>query len=181
MKEIEVKVPVKDFRRIKSILKKINAEKIKKFTKEKNILFDHEVLKLKEKDWVFRIRKFGKENILTLKTKKKGKKGFKVREEINLKFENFNKMLKLLKKIGFYESFYYEKFREEYRYKGLLISLDKTPVGNYVEIEGIYNEILDFLKILGLKLEQTLALSYLQIFRMFNKKENKMVFKKFKA
>jgi adenylate cyclase class 2 len=176
LKEIEVKVPVKDFKEIKKILKDLKAEKKCKRTFEKNILFENEKLKIAEKGWVFRLRKFGKKNILTLKTKAKGKKGFKVREEININVDDFEKMEKFLKKIGFFEIFYYEKYREDYEFNGLQISLDKTPVGNYIELEGDYKKILGFLKKINVPLNQTLSLSYLQLFRIFDKKSNRMEF-----
>lgn len=177
MKEIEVKLPVKEFKEVKKLLKRLKAKRKFKETLEKNILFDHKSLRLKRKDWVLRLRHFCNKNLLTLKTKTKGKKGFKVREEINLYFEDFEKMKKILKKLGFFEVFYYEKFREEYEMEGLNISLDRTPVGNYVEIEGDYKKIEDFLEKIGAGINQTLSLSYYQIFRFFNKKSNKMAFK----
>lgn len=176
MKEIEVKLPVKDFKEVKGLLKKLKAKKKSRENLERNILFDHKSLKLKERDWVLRLRKFGKKNILTLKTKTKGKKGFKVREEINLYFDDFEKMKEVFQKMGFFEAFYYEKYREEYVLKGLNISLDRTPVGNYVEIEGDYKKIEDFLKKIGAKIEETLSLSYYKLFRIFNKKSKRMKF-----
>lgn len=175
MKEIEVKVVLKDFKEIKKKLKELGAEKKCPKTFEKNILFGHKKLKF-EKDWILRLRKFGKKNILTLKTSAKGKKGFKVREEINILVEDFENMKNILEKIGFFEAFYYEKYREDYIYNGLNISLDKTPIGNYVEIEGDYKNILKFLKKINVKIEETISLSYIQLFQMFNKKSNKMAF-----
>lgn len=177
MKEIEVKLPVKDFKEVKELLKRLKAKKKCRETLEKNILFDHKSLKLKERDWVLRLRQFGKKNILTLKTQSRGRKGFKVREEINLFIEDFEKIKEVFKKIGFFETFYYEKYREEYEFKGLNISLDRTPVGNYVEIEGDYKKIEDFLKKIGAKIEETLSLSYYQLFRIFDKKSKRMEFK----
>lgn len=177
MKEIEVKLPLADFREIKKILKGLRAKKKYRETLERNLLFDHKSLGLKERDWVLRLRQFGRKNLLTLKTKTTGKKGFKVREEINLYIEDFEKMKEVFKKMGFSEVFYYEKYREEYELNGLSISLDKTPVGNYVEIEGDYKKIEGFLKKIGVKIEQTLSLSYFQLFRLFDKKSRRMEFK----
>ncbi|MEJ5166674.1 MAG: class IV adenylate cyclase [Thermoanaerobaculia bacterium] len=177
MKEIEVKLPVKDFKEVKGLLKKLKAKKKFKETLERNILFDHKSLKLKERDWVLRLRQFGEKNILTLKTKSIGRKGFKVREEVNIFFEDFEKMKEVFQRMGFFEAFYYEKYREEYELNGLSISLDKTPVGNYVEIEGDYKKIENFLKKIGAKIEETLSLSYFQLFRIFNKKSKRMQFK----
>lgn len=176
MKEIEVKVPVKDFKEVKKLLKNLKAKKKCKETLEKNILFENKYIKIKDKDWVFRLRSFGEKNLLTLKTKAKGKKGFKVREEINLYFDDFEKMKKILEKLGFFEAFYYEKYRESYDLSGLEISLDRTPVGNYVELEGEYRKILSFLDKMGVKIEQTLSLSYYQLFRIFNKISKRMEF-----
>lgn len=175
MKEIEVKVVVKDFKVIKKKLKELGAKKKCPKTFEKNVLFGHKKLRFKQ-DWILRLRKFGKKNLLTLKTNAKGKKGFKVREEINILIEDFEKMKKIFTKLGFFEVFYYEKYREDYIYNGLNISLDKTPIGNYVELEGDYKNILDFLKKINVKIEETISISYLQLFRIFNKKSNKMAF-----
>ncbi len=169
MKEIELKVVFKDFKDLKKKLKHLKAKKVNPKTFEKNIIYDHKDINLKRKGVLLRLRKFGKKNILTLKKASKGKEGFKVREEINLDVESFEKTENFLKSLGFFKTFSYEKWRENYSYKGLIISLDETKVGNFMEVEGEYKDIWDFLKEIGVSKEKTLTLTYMDLFKSLKK------------
>ncbi len=169
MKEIELKVIFKNFKDIKKKLRDLKAKKINPKSFEKNIIYDHKNINLKRKGVLLRLRKFGKKNILTLKKASKGKEGFKVREEINLDVESFGKTETILKSLGFFETFSYEKWRENYAYKGLTISLDETKVGNFMEVEGEYEDILNFLKEIGVSKENTLTLTYMDLFKSLKK------------
>ena len=60
----------------------------------------------------------------------------KVREEIETSIGNGTVLLKLLEKLGFTVWFRYQKYREEFWYQNVIVAIDETPVGTFVEIEG---------------------------------------------
>ena len=45
-------------------------------------------------------------------------------------------MLRVLEELGFHVWFRYQKYREEFALDDVMIAVDETPVGTYVEIEG---------------------------------------------
>lgn len=60
----------------------------------------------------------------------------KVREEIETLVGDGPSVLRLLDRLGFRVAFVYEKYREEYEVPDALVTIDETPVGVFVEIEG---------------------------------------------
>jgi adenylate cyclase class 2 len=67
----------------------------------------------------------------------------KVREEIELEISNPNALAMIFEGLGMRGWFRYEKYRTTFHLpgsstwaKGLLIELDETPIGTYVELEG---------------------------------------------
>jgi adenylate cyclase class 2 len=60
----------------------------------------------------------------------------KVREELETFIGDGTLMLRVLEELGFRVWFRYEKYREEFALDDVMIAVDETPVGTYVEIEG---------------------------------------------
>jgi adenylate cyclase, class 2 len=60
----------------------------------------------------------------------------KRRFESEVEIRNPNKTAALLGAIGLRPSFRYEKFRMSFRFRGLHLDLDETPVGTFLELEG---------------------------------------------
>ena len=60
----------------------------------------------------------------------------KVREEIETLVGDGPAVLSLLDRLGYRVAFVYEKYREEYEVPDALVTIDETPVGVFVEIEG---------------------------------------------
>lgn len=60
----------------------------------------------------------------------------KLREEIEARVSDPNLMLQILEALGFHPWFRYEKYREEFDADGVIVAVDETPVGAFVEIEG---------------------------------------------
>jgi adenylate cyclase, class 2 len=68
---------------------------------------------------------------------------YKVREEIELEVSEAGNLAKIFAGLGLAGWFRYEKYRTTFRLpaskawaKGLLVELDKTPIGTFVELEG---------------------------------------------
>ncbi|MGA2481665.1 MAG: class IV adenylate cyclase [Candidatus Acidiferrales bacterium] len=95
----------------------------------------------------------------------------KVREEIEVEVANAWLVTQILEGMGLRRWFRYEKYRTTYRLpgsqrwaKGLLIELDETPAGNYVELEGPAEAIDRAAAMLGFKPQEYITKSYLQLY-----------------
>lgn len=60
----------------------------------------------------------------------------KVREEVETLVGDGEVLLRVLQELGLHVWFRYEKFREEFACEDVIIAVDETPVGVFVEIEG---------------------------------------------
>ena len=60
----------------------------------------------------------------------------KVREEIETVVGDGNILLRVLQEVGLHVWFRYEKYREEFAHEDVIVAVDETPVGTFVEIEG---------------------------------------------
>lgn len=60
----------------------------------------------------------------------------KLREELETIIGDGPLMLRVLEELGFTVWFRYQKYREEFALDDVIIALDETPAGTFVEIEG---------------------------------------------
>ena len=60
----------------------------------------------------------------------------KVREEIETTVGDGSSLITMLKRLGLRASFRYQKYRQEFERAGVILAIDETPVGTYLEIEG---------------------------------------------
>jgi adenylate cyclase, class 2 len=73
----------------------------------------------------------------------------KLREEIETTAGDPDVLLTLLQRLGFRVWFRYEKYREEFRKDDVIIAIDETPVGTFLEIEGSEQGVTDIAAELG--------------------------------
>ena len=59
-----------------------------------------------------------------------------MREEIETEAASARRLLAILAALGYAPVFRYEKYREEFARRGVVIAIDETPIGTFVEIEG---------------------------------------------
>lgn len=102
---------------------------------------------------------------LTFKGTPRSEKLFKVREEINTRVEDPGNLLLILKKVGFQTFFRYQKYRTVFRKDDLLVMLDETPLGLYIEFEGEKEDILEATGALNFSPDQFIIASYLQLYK----------------
>ncbi len=95
----------------------------------------------------------------------------KVREEIEVEVGDAKALTQILEGLGLRGWFRYEKYRTTYRLpgsagwaKGLLIELDETPVGTYVELEGPPEAIDRAARLLGFTQRDYTTKNYLQLY-----------------
>lgn len=60
----------------------------------------------------------------------------KLREELETLVGNGETLLDIFSRLGFHVWFRYEKYREEFALDDVIVAIDETPVGVFVEIEG---------------------------------------------
>ena len=103
---------------------------------EKNVVLDNASADLRGSRRLLRVRSAGHIATVTFKGSPSVGK-HKAREERETTIGNFEEMLVILDRLGYRKTFVYEKYRTEFRGDtGGVITLDETPVGNYMEIEG---------------------------------------------
>jgi adenylate cyclase class 2 len=113
----------------------------------------------------------------------------KVREEIEFQVGDAVAVAEILERLGMRPSFHYEKYRTTFALPatkpwatGLLIELDETPIGTFLELEGPPKAIDRAAKELGFSKEDYILTNYVSLFvedrRRRGKKMGDMVFQK---
>jgi adenylate cyclase class 2 len=88
----------------------------------------------------------------------------KVREELETIVGDGPLLIRVLEQLGFRVWFRYEKYREEFVLDDVIIAVDETPVGTYVEIEGCDHGIADMANALGRQPSEYLLDSYRRLY-----------------
>jgi len=73
----------------------------------------------------------------------------KLREELETEVADATILREVLARLGFRVWFHYEKYREEFRLQDLIVAIDDTPIGAYVELEGHEDAIMRTAAALG--------------------------------
>jgi adenylate cyclase class 2 len=60
----------------------------------------------------------------------------KTREEVETVVGDGEVLLRVFEELGLHVWFRYEKYREEYAHEDVIVAIDETPVGVFVELEG---------------------------------------------
>lgn len=191
--EIEIKLRVGSVAEFRSALARLGARPVSGGTgriHERNVVFDTADNELKRRGQLLRIRvetpdtpdprrarTSSKRTILTFKRPFAGRRAgiangrHKVREELELQVADSGALTTIFKALGMRAWFRYEKFRTTYRLPesarwatGLLIELDETPIGTFVELEGPYKAIDRAAKALGFSKDDYILRNYLQLF-----------------
>jgi adenylate cyclase class 2 len=88
----------------------------------------------------------------------------KVREELETVVGDGDILLRVLKELGLHVWFRYEKYREEFAHEDVIVAIDETPVGVFVEIEGSEHGIASTAEALGRSTADYISDSYRGLF-----------------
>ena len=130
---------------------------------QRDALFDSNAGTLKTRGCALRVRSDAGTTVLTFK-------GMplpglmKIREEHETVVADADALSRVLGGLGFQVWFRYEKYREEFTAPGVVIAIDETPVGTFVEIEGDENAIITMSHALGRSEADFIRLSYRTLF-----------------
>jgi len=162
--EIEVKFPLRDRAELIRKLHEIGGQRLYAETFEDNIVLDRRG-ELRTRGALLRVRRFGKYSIITYKGPMSIEGGIKSREELQTGVESFERAIQLLDALGFKPVFRYQKFREVWRVKDVEVVLDRTPIGDYFEIEGSVELIRSISAELGMGMDQSIRQTYADLYR----------------
>jgi len=162
--EIEVKFPLRDRASLLACLESAGAKQLYPETFEDNIVLDRRG-ELRTKGALLRVRKFGKYVLATYKGPMSIDGGVKTREEVQTGLESFEKAIALFESLGFRPTFRYQKFREVWSLQETEVVLDRTPIGEYFEIEGPLDMIRGVVARLRLNMDDAIRSSYAELYR----------------
>jgi len=165
MLEIEVKIKVDNLDAVRVKLEQQGAVLFHDRHYESNTLYDFRDSLLYSKQFALRVREKNKKGFLTFKGAKQGSRKFKIREEYETEVKNIKHLRKILQSLGLIPVFQYQKYRTVYRKKKLLICLDETPVGNFIELEGDQSDIVRFAQALGFSKQDFIKDDYIQLLK----------------
>jgi adenylate cyclase class 2 len=118
---------------------------------------------LRRRRCVLRIRIESGKSLLTFKGPVQPSR-VKVREEIETVIGDGETLLRCFEQLGYQVWFRYQKYRQEYALGDVILAIDETPVGVFVEIEGGEQGIGDAARVLGRTPDDYLLDSYRGLF-----------------
>lgn len=134
---------------------------------EVNRLFDFGDGRLDKRGSALRLRTVLDEAWLTFKGPQHGSGRIKQRRELESFLGDGEAIGALLTELGLEERFRYEKYRADYELGATQVSLDATPIGIFLEIEGEPGHILQAAEELGLDAGEALTSSYPRLYELY--------------
>ena len=162
--EIEVKFVLRDRNALVRKLDEIGAQRLYPETFEDNIVLDRRG-ELRTKGSMLRVRKFGRYSLVTYKGPVAFEGNVKTRDEVQTGVESFELAIQLFDTLGYKPVFRYQKFREVWRVSEVEVVLDRTPIGDFFEIEGAVDTIRAVATQLGMNMDHAIRQSYADLYR----------------
>jgi adenylate cyclase, class 2 len=193
-KEREIKLRIEDLRALRRALAKLGALVVTPRVHELNVVFDTPEFDLAKRQHLLRIRTetpsasrgrtsraetctrvtFKRPVPSAGSTGKSGRRRHKVREEIELEVSDGKSLARIFEGLGMNAWFRYEKLRTTFRLpgsqgwaKGLLIELDETPIGVFLELEGPAAAIDRAARALGFQSRDYILANYMVLYREY--------------
>jgi adenylate cyclase class 2 len=147
-------------------------------TLESDQLFDHVNGELRRGDQILRLRRVGRrEGSAGATVTYKGpaiRERYKSREEIEFQVCDAEAFTHMLERLGYLPGFRYEKYRTKFATAGEpgIVTVDETPIGVFLELEGAKSWIDGTAGRLGFALSAYSTASYAALYREY-RQENK--------
>ena len=165
-REIEAKFPISSADEWIARLESLNLVCDQSNCHEINYRFDTAERKLSAAHQVLRLRTENGSVTLTYKCAEKSQGGIAFREEIETHVSDEKQMQLILERLSFEVYFMYEKYRSVFQFGGVLLMVDHTPIGDFLEIEGPDEKMIcDHAERLGLDWKTSTAKSYQSLFK----------------
>jgi adenylate cyclase class 2 len=88
----------------------------------------------------------------------------KLREELETVIGDGDVLLRILGELGYRPWFRYQKYREEFAYEDVVVAIDETPMGTFIELEGSETGIAAMAQRLGRTPQDYVVDSYRTLF-----------------
>jgi adenylate cyclase class 2 len=167
--EVEVKLRLDALGGVPERLAAIGARLVHPREFEDNQLYDFPDFSLKTRGAMIRVRIQKRGSVITYKESPRVEQGAKVRDEMEVSVSDGETALAILGKLGMRPLFRYQKYRTVYEYSELLITIDETPMGNFLELEGPKGLIDEVASKLGYKASGYVVKSYLALYQDYLK------------
>jgi predicted adenylyl cyclase CyaB len=163
MRETEIKFIVHNIRALEDKLRAAGFREKTPPTHEMNVLYDFPTQSLSRSGQLLRIRRYGRGWRLTHKAK--GKIGrHKSREETETTVADGAKLAAIFNALGLVPIFGYEKFRSTWSDQKGEVVIDRTPIGDFAEIEGKAQWIDKTARKLGVRQSDYITQNYAGLF-----------------
>ena len=188
--EREIKLRIENLPALQHALANLGARIVKQRVHEHNTIFDtprftlakrEQLLRIRTETLVAKNRKTSPHSVVTFKkpiltAASAGKiERHKVREEAELKISDARALAEIFDGLGLRGWFRYEKFRTTFQLrasnvwaKRLLLELDETPIGIFLELEGPAKAIDRAAQALGFDKKDYILANYLVLYREFS-------------
>jgi adenylate cyclase class 2 len=135
--ETEIKLRLVRAAATRRLLGRLGFEVAKRRVFEINLVFDTPSGALRRQRKLLRLRQAGDVRTITFKGPPVASR-HKSRQEVESGFADMAAMRRILEGLGFSLVFRYEKYRTEYQGsdRGGVVMFDRTPIGDYLELEG---------------------------------------------
>ena len=180
-REIEIKLALESASEGRRLLRRTGFRVVRRRIHEDNLVFDTLEGRLRRTGLLLRLRLTGHGCLLTFKGPA-AKSKHKSRLELEIPIQDQGTCRSILAGLGFNQAFRYEKFRTEFQgpdRRGL-VTLDETPVGPYLELEGDPHWIEATARRLGFSQQSYISDSYGDIYwsycRRLGRRPGDMVF-----
>jgi adenylate cyclase class 2 len=182
--ETEIKLAVADAAAGRALLRRAGFRISRRKVFEANTVFDTPQRTLRGAGCLLRVRHAGSKSTLTYKGPPAADSRHKSREELEVEVPAAAAVAAIVERLGFESVFRYEKYRTEYRQPGGggVATLDETPIGVYLELEGSADWIDLTASLLGFRETEYILASYAQLHmnwrRLWGVPPGDMVFEK---
>lgn len=165
-REVEVKLRFEQAQDARDRLEALGAVESRPRVFEDNILFDREQDPLHTSRKALRLRRVADRAIVTYKGPVEGEHRHKVRVEHETEVEDGDSAERILRALGYTPHWRYQKYRTEFTLDALHICLDETPLGCFVELEGLAEEIDRAAERLGFSFDDYVTASYRKLLEL---------------
>jgi adenylate cyclase class 2 len=130
---------------------------------EDNTLFDLAGRPLTTSGRLLRLREFGGAAVLTFKAPVLGEHRHKVKIEHETGVADPETMRGILLALGFEVVYRYQKYRAVYALRAVVASLDETPLGTFIELEGAPDDVDEAAAALGARPLEFIRATYREL------------------
>jgi adenylate cyclase class 2 len=164
IRETEIKLRFDSCRDAVARLESLGASLVEQRSFEDNLVYDDARRSLGGSGRLLRLRSRGTTHVLTYKEQEPTTDSrYKVRREIEVPLDGPEPMRAILERLGFRPVYRYQKYRTRYHIDRVEASIDETPLGCFVELEGEPQAIERLAARMGLSPESYIVSTYREL------------------